>query len=304
MEEALHYLNQAVVQEGLALPTPQMHSWILLAHPCYTGEEAGVQGGWVIVTSHSHRPEDQRLNVPPLRPFYIWLLFTLGQIIRSLWLRFVLPASWTWTQTDLSKVGIYWLINCGVGEDSWESLGLQGDPTSPFWRRSALGFLWKDWCESWNSSTLATSCEELTHWKRLWCWEGLGAGWEGDDRGWDGWMASLTWWTWVWVDSGSWWWTGRPGVLWFMGSQRVGHDWVTELNWNVMNDIFFNIKKKIMYRKYRFTQILRKMIPIFSIMNWLFETRKEAFIYCIIFGCKTQPRNVLRLMYLKVIHCN
>ena len=78
--------------------------------------------------------------------------------------------------------------------------------------------------KNWNSSTSATSCEELTHWKRLWCWEGLGAGEEGDDRGWDGWMASLTWWTWVWVNSGSWWWTGRPGVLWFMGSQRVGHD--------------------------------------------------------------------------------
>ena len=59
------------------------------------------------------------------------------------------------------------LLNCGVGEDSWESLGLQGDPTSPFWRRSALGFHWKEWCWSWNSSTLATSCEELTHWKRL-----------------------------------------------------------------------------------------------------------------------------------------
>ena len=54
-----------------------------------------------------------------------------------------------------------------------------------------------------NSSTLATSCEELTHWKRLWCWEGLGAGGEGDDRGWDGWMASLTLWTGVWVNSGS-----------------------------------------------------------------------------------------------------
>ena len=91
------------------------------------------------------------------------------------------------------------LLNCGVGEDSWESLGLQGDPTSPFWRRSALGFLWNEWCWSWNSSTLATSCEELTHWKRLWCWEDLGAGGEGDNRGWDGWMASLTRWTWVWV---------------------------------------------------------------------------------------------------------
>ena len=82
-----------------------------------------------------------------------------------------------------------------------------------------------------SNSTLATSCEELTHWKRLRCWEGLGAGGEGDDRGWDGWMASLTRWTWVSVNSGSWWWTGRPGVLRFMGSQRVGPDWATELNW-------------------------------------------------------------------------
>ena len=78
------------------------------------------------------------------------------------------------------------------------------------------------------------SCEELTHWKRPWCWKGLGAGGEGDDRGWDGWMASLTRWTWVWVNSGSWWWTGRPGVMWFMGSQRVGHDWATEqTEWNL-----------------------------------------------------------------------
>ena len=60
---------------------------------------------------------------------------------------------------------------------------------------------------------------------------GMGAGGEGDDRGWDGWMASPTWWTWVWVNSGSWWWTGRPGVLRFMGLQRVRHDWATELNW-------------------------------------------------------------------------
>ena len=75
------------------------------------------------------------------------------------------------------------------------------------------------------------SCEELTHWKRLWCWEGLGAGGDGDDRGWDGWMASPTQWMWVWVNSGSWWWTGRPGMLQFMGSPRVGHNWATELNW-------------------------------------------------------------------------
>ena len=136
--------------------------------------------------------------------------------------------SWTVNKAECQEL---MLLNCGVGEDSWESLGLQGDPTSPFWRRSALGFLWKEWCWSWNFSTLATSCEELTHWKRVWCWEGLGAGGEGDDRGWDGWTASLTPWTWVWVNSRSWWWTGRPGVLRFMGSQRIGHDWATELNW-------------------------------------------------------------------------
>ena len=94
------------------------------------------------------------------------------------------------------------------------------------------GISLKEMMLNWNSSTLATSCEELTHWKRLWCWEGLQVGGEGDDRGWDGWMASLTGRMWVWVNSGSWWWTGRPGVLRFMRSQRVGHDWATDLIWS------------------------------------------------------------------------
>ena len=73
----------------------------------------------------------------------------------------------------------------------------------------------------------ADSLEKTLIWKRL------KAGGEGVDRGWDGWMASQTQWTWVWVDSGSWWWTGRPGVLWFMGLQRVRHDWATELHWKI-----------------------------------------------------------------------
>ena len=90
---------------------------------------------------------------------------------------------------------------------------------------------WKDWYWSWNSNTLATLYKELTHLKRPWCCKRLRAGREGDDRGWDGWMASPIQWTWVWVISRSWWWTGRPGVLRFIGSQRVRHDWVTELNW-------------------------------------------------------------------------
>ena len=96
-------------------------------------------------------------------------------------------------------------------------------------------------------------CKELTHWKRPWCWERLRVGGEEDNRGWDGWMASPTQWTWVWVDSGSWWWTGRPGMLWFMGSQRVRHDWATGLNWTehlcggIKNYPFFPLLTYISY---------------------------------------------------------
>ena len=121
------------------------------------------------------------------------------------------------------------LSNCGAGEDSWESYGQQGDQTSQSYRKSILNIHWKDW--SWSANTVATWCKEPTHLKRPWCWQELRAGGEGDDRGWDGWMASLTQWTRVWVNSGSWWWTRRLGILQFMGSQRVGHDWATELNW-------------------------------------------------------------------------
>ena len=119
----------------------------------------------------------------------------------------------------------------------WTARGLNHS----FLKEFSPEYSWKDWCWSWNSNTLAISCEELTHWKRLWCWDGLGAGAEGDDRGWDGWMVSLTRWTWVWVNSGSWWWTGRPGVLRFMESQRVGHDWATELNWSRVTIYSLNV---------------------------------------------------------------
>ena len=93
-------------------------------------------------------------------------------------------------------------------------------------------YFWRCW--SWNSNTLDTWWEELTHLKRTWWWERLRAEGEGDDRGWDGWMASSPQWTWVWVNSGSWWWTGRPGMLQFMGLQRVRHDWV---NWTELNSL-------------------------------------------------------------------
>ena len=139
------------------------------------------------------------------------------------------------------------LLNCGVGEDSWESLGLQGDPTSPSSRRSVLGVHWKNWCWSWNFNTLATWCEELTHLKRLWFWERLKAGGEGDNRRWDGWMGSLTQRTWVLVNSRSWWWTRKPGMLQSMGLQRVRHDWATELNW-----LLENSWQKIVLHKHQF----------------------------------------------------
>ena len=111
------------------------------------------------------------------------------------------------------------LLNCGVGEDSSESFRQQGDPTSQSYRKSVLSIHWKDWCWSWNSNTLATWCEELTHWKRPWYWERLKAKGKGDDRGLDGWMASPARWTWVWANSGRWWRTGKPGMLQFMELQ-------------------------------------------------------------------------------------
>ena len=90
---------------------------------------------------------------------------------------------------------------------------------------------WKDWrtsCWRWNSNTLAIWCKELTHLKRSWCWSRLKVGGKGYNKGWDGWMASLTQWTWVWVNSGSWWWTRNSGLLQSMGSQTDMTEW---LNW-------------------------------------------------------------------------
>ena len=89
---------------------------------------------------------------------------------------------------------------------------------------------------------LATWCEKLTHLKRPWCWARLKAGGEGDDRGWDGWIASLTQQTWVWVNSQSWWWTGRPGMLQSMGSQS----WTQLSDWTELNlamKIFVSLEK-------------------------------------------------------------
>ena len=170
--------------------------------------------------THYHKSTMESTDVPLVKMLQSQFLIYLGLMM---WMDVRVGL---WGKLNTEKL---MLLNCSVGEDSWESLGLQGDPTSPSWRRSVLGVQWKDWRWSWNSNT---SCEELTHWKRPWCWERLRAGGEGDDRGWDGWMASPTQWTWVWVNSRIWWWTGRPGRAAVHGvakSQTQLSDW-TELN--------------------------------------------------------------------------
>ena len=123
--------------------------------------------------------------------------------------------SWTIKKAKHQRVDAF---ECGAGEDCWQSLGLQGDPTSPSQRKSVLNIHWKDWCWSWSSSTKPPDGKSWL-WKRPWCWERLKAGGVGDGRGWDSWMASPTWWTWVWASSRSWWWTRKAGVLQSMGSQ-------------------------------------------------------------------------------------
>ena len=129
------------------------------------------------------------------------------------------------------STGKLMLLNYDVGEDSWESLGLQGDPTSPSQRRSVLGVHWKDWCWSWNSNTLATSSEELTCWKIPWCWEGLGAGGEGDDRGWDDWMAPPTRWELV-----------MDREAWHAAIHGTAKSWIWLSNWTELNFLLFLYK--------------------------------------------------------------
>ena len=114
-------------------------------------------------------------------------------------------------------------LNCSFREDSWESVGLQGDGY-----KSVLNIHWKDWCWSWNFCHLMWRTDSLEKTLKLGKMEGRRS--RRDDRGRDSWMTSPTWWTWIWASSESWWWTGRPGMLQSMGSWRVVHDWVTELN--------------------------------------------------------------------------
>ena len=163
---------------------------------------------------------------------------TKVRLVKAMVFPVVMYGCESWTIKRRLSTAELMLLNCGVGEDSWESLGLARRSNQSILKEISPGCSLEGLMLKRNSNTLATWCEELTHLKRLWCWEtlkaggcweGLGAGGEAEDRGWEGWMASLTQWTWVWVDSGSWWWTGRPGVLWFMGCKES--DMTERLNW-------------------------------------------------------------------------
>ena len=141
------------------------------------------------------------------------------------------------------------LLNCGVGEDSWESVGLKlvnpkGNqpwifigrtdarrPNQSILKEISPGISLEGMMLKLKPQYFGYLMQSVDSLEKTLMWEGLGAGGEGDDRRWEGWIASLTQWTWVWANSRSWCWTERPGMVRLMGSQRVGHDWVTELNW-------------------------------------------------------------------------
>jgi len=119
-------------------------------------------------------------------------------------------------------------LNCGVGEDSWESPWTARRSNQSISKEINSEYSLEGLMLKLKLQYLATWCEEPTHWKRPWCWERLRAGGEGDDKGWDGWMASLIQRTWVWTNYGGYWSTGKLGMLQLMGSQRIGHDWANE----------------------------------------------------------------------------
>jgi len=116
-------------------------------------------------------------------------------------------------------------------------------------------------------NTLDNWCEELTHLKRPWCWERLKVGGEGDDRGWDGWIASPTWWTWVWESSGSWWWTGKPSMLQSMGLQRVRHNW-TELIVLFLISLILSVTEEYVILKELFYLLSQSYLFVYFTLYW------------------------------------
>ena len=158
------------------------------------------------------------------------------------------------------------LLNCDVGEDSWESLGLQGDPTSPSWRKSVLNIHWKDWCWSWNCNTLATWCKELTHWKRL--------NDAGKDRRQEKWMTEdemVGWHHWLdghEFEQASGVGDGQGSLTYCSSWGRKGSDMTEQLNWT---EKINKIKSNFLNCFSTLTQILLYVLPIDGIDRNYFQ---------------------------------
>ena len=174
------------------------------------------------------------------------------------------------------------LLNCGVGEDSWESLELQGDqPVRPKGNQYWIFF---------GRTDVEAELQYFDHlmWRtdsfeKTLILERLKVG-EGDNRGWDGWMASPTQWTCVWVDPRSWRWTGRPGMLQFSGSQRVGHDWATELTHNFVPYVCDSFWLWISIFEFIFVCSVREYsdsLPTLSLSRAFFRALEQNFLYFI-----------------------
>ena len=167
------------------------------------------------------RIKDDVLVLHGMEPEY-WLSSLPQCLLSSGALRFCCVCTASCCQVYGGHLGLLWCLHVctqpvhSEGDQPWDFFG--GNDAE-----AGTPALWPPDAKSWLIG-------------KDWCWEGLGAGGEGDDRGWHGWMASLTWWTWVWVNSGSWWWTGRPGVLQFMGYKES--DTTERLNWTELNTNF------------------------------------------------------------------
>ena len=154
-------------------------------------------------------------------------LSTKVHLVKAMVFPIVMYGCWTTKKAECRRIDafeLWWRLLRVFWTGRWSNQSVL--------KEISLNMHWKDWCWSWNPNTLATWFKELTHLKRPWCLERLKARGVGDDRGSDGWMASPTQWTWVWVNSRSRWWTGRPGVLCGPWGPRVGHDRATELNYS------------------------------------------------------------------------
>ena len=153
---------------------------------------------------------------------------------------------------------------------------------------------------------------------------GIGGRRRRDDGGWDGWMASPTWWTWVLVNSGRWWWTGRPGVLQFLELQRVGHNWATELNWTCCFIVWYQVylltdvtsiwHPLLVQSCFTHIKNLLRWIWLSSIISWSISGNSwvatvfavNTYFYIVKIGCKPelriQPWLVLKMCPLILRH--